>query len=161
MLLAFFAGCATNSGTGPQYQSNNGKIAIENAEPFDISIGVFNPGLSDQSSYGEAGIWPELRRAESMYMAVQLRDVLANSKNFGAVKVAPDLSSSADLYIKAKILQSNGEDVSLKVTVIDSTGKQWISKLPQDPQTSGKMGTMYPINYTNYVQKSIGYHPVD
>jgi len=128
MLLAFFAGCATNSGTGPQYQSNNGKIAIENAEPFDISIGVFNPGLSDQSSYGEAGIWPELRRAESMYMAVQLRDVLANSKNFGAVKVAPDLSSSADLYIKAKILQSNGEDVSLKVTVIDSTGKQWISK---------------------------------
>jgi len=128
LLLAFLAGCATNSGVGPNYQYDSEKVDIANAEPFDVSIGVFNPGLPEQSSYGEKGIWPELRRAESMYMAVRLRDVLTDSENFGAVRVTPDLSSSADIYIKAKILKSNGEDVSLRVTVIDSTGKQWISK---------------------------------
>ena len=128
LLLAFVSGCATNSGVGPNYQYDSEKVDIANAEPFDVSVGVFNPGLPKQSSYGEEGIWPELRRAESMYMAVKLRDVLAESENFGAVRVTPDLSSSADIYVKAKILKSNGEDVSLKVTVIDSTGKQWISK---------------------------------
>jgi predicted small secreted protein len=135
MLIAFLAGCTTTSGAGPQYQSGTeknqaaaGGVVSENHDPFDVSIGVFNPGLPKASTYGESGIWPELRRAESMYMAVQLRDVLAESGNFGAVRVTPDLSSSADLYIKAKIENSNGEDIALKVTVIDSTGKSWISK---------------------------------
>ena len=81
-------GCATTAGTGPQYQSNTEKVVIENAEPFDISIGVFNPGLVDASTYGEDGIWPELRRAEAMYMAVKLRDQLSSSQNFGAVTVS-------------------------------------------------------------------------
>ena len=67
-------------------------------------------------TYGEGGVWPELRRAESMYMAVQLRDTLADSENYGAVRVTPDLSSSADIYVKAAIVDSNGEDVRLKVT---------------------------------------------
>ena len=61
-----------------------------------------------------------------MYMAVQLRDTLADSGNYGAVRVTPDFSSSADIYVKAKIEDSNGEDIELKVTVSDSTGKVWI-----------------------------------
>jgi hypothetical protein len=35
--------------------------------------------------------------------------------------------SSSDLYVQAKIQESNGEDVSLKVTVSDSTGHKWIN----------------------------------
>jgi predicted small secreted protein len=128
LIVSYLAGCATTSGVGPEYQSENEKIVIENSDPFDVSVAVFNPGLPKDSSYGESGVWPELRRAESMYMAVQLRDTLAESGNYGAVRVTPDLSSNADLYIKAKIEESNGEDLKLKVTVVDSTGKQWISK---------------------------------
>jgi hypothetical protein len=103
-------------------------VVIENAEPFDVAIAIFDPGLSDQSSYGEKGVWPELRRAESMYMAVHLRDVLAKSESYGAVRVVPNLLSSSDVYISAQIIQSNGEDVAIKIKVIDSTGKTWISK---------------------------------
>lgn len=126
LIVLFLTACASSGGTGPQYQYQD-KVVIENAEPFDVAIGVFDPGLvDDASTYGEGGVWPELRRAESMYMAVQLRDTLADSENYGAVRVTPDLSSSADIYVKAAIVDSNGEDVRLKVTVSDSTGKVWI-----------------------------------
>ena len=126
LVVIFLTACASSGGTGPQYQYQNETVP-ENKEPFDIAIGVFNPGLSDNAStYGEGGVWPELRRAESMYMAVQLRNTLTDTGNYGAVRVTPDFSSSADIYVKAKIENSNGEDVKLKVTVSDSTGKVWI-----------------------------------
>ena len=126
LVVFFITACASSGGTGPQYQYQN-IVNLENIEPFDVAIGVFNPGLeSDATTYGEGGVWPELRRAESMYMAVQLRDTLTDSGNYGAVRVTPDFSSSADIYVKAKIEDSNGEDIKLKVTVSDSTGKVWI-----------------------------------
>ena len=127
LLIIFLANCATTSNVGPQYRSNNSNTSnpiAMNVEPFDVAITIFNPGISDQDSYGEDGVWPELRRSESMYMAVQLRDTLAKTQRYGAVRVTPDSSSSADVYIKAKINKSNGEDVSLRVIVADSTGKK-------------------------------------
>ena len=129
--ISFLASCASTSNIGPQYQSNSSNTAKsvpENIEPFDVSISLFDPGISNQDSYGEDGVWPELRRSEAMYMAVQLRDVLAKTQRYGAVRVTPDNYSSADVYITAKIKKSNGEDVALQVKVSDSTGKRWISK---------------------------------
>jgi len=126
--IALLVGCTTTSNVGPQYQSNSGYPLTQNMEPFDVSIVVFNPGLSDQKSYGEDGVWPELRRAESMYMAVQLRDILAKSQAYGAVRVTPDSYSSSDIYINATILKSNGEKVSIGVQATDSSGQNWISK---------------------------------
>ena len=131
ILVCFLASCATTSNVGPQYQSNysnNAENQSNNTEPFDLAITLFDPGISDQDSYGEDGVWPELRRSESMCMAVQLRDILAKSQRYGAVRVTPDSFSSADVYITAKIKKSNGEDVVLQVQVYDSTGKRWISK---------------------------------
>ena len=131
LIISFLASCASTSNIGPQYQSNSSnsaKSVPENIEPFDVAISLFDPGISNQDSYGEDGVWPELRRSEAMYMAVQLRDVLAKTQRYGAVRVTPDNYSSADLYITAKIIKSNGEDVALQVKVSDSTGKTWVSK---------------------------------
>ena len=135
-LLSFMlilGACATTS-TGPSYQSLDQKAkksiedAFVNSDPFDVSIGVFNPGIpTNASDYGEDGVWPELRRAEALRFAVSLRDIMTESGFYGAVRVTPDLSSSSDLYVKAKILSSNGEDISLKVTVTDSSGRAWIN----------------------------------
>lgn len=131
LLISFLASCASTSNIGPQYQSNtsnSAKSAIVNTEPFDVAISLFDPGISNQDSYGEDGVWPELRRAESMFMAVQLRDTLARTGRYGAVRVTPDQSSSADVYVTAQIKKSNGEDIALQVKVSDSTGKRWISR---------------------------------
>jgi hypothetical protein len=131
-LIGFLVSCATTSNVGPQYQSsgnNNSQSIPENVEPFDISIAMFDPGISKQDSYGEGGVWPELRRAEAMYMALQLRDTLAKTGRYGAVRVTPNQYSNADVYITARINKSTGEDVSLKINVSDSTGKKWIGKI--------------------------------
>ena len=131
ILVCFLASCASTSNFGPEYQSNNSNSSQpvpENIEPFDVAIVIFDPGISNQDSYGEDGVWPELRRSEAMYMAVQLRETLAKTRRYGAVRVTPDNYSSADVYITAKIKKSNGEDLALQVKVSDSTGKRWISK---------------------------------
>ena len=131
LLVALLASCASSSGGnyGPAYESSSSTpVVVENVEPLDVSISVFNPGItSDKEEYAAGGVFPELRRAEAMHMAVKLRDQLSSSQNFAAVRVTPDLTSNADLYVKTKILSSNGLEISLKVSVIDSTGKVWIN----------------------------------
>ena len=156
LLVALLASCASPSGGnyGPAYESSSSTpVVVENVDPLNVSIAVFNPGIpSDTDEYGAKGVWPELRRAEAMHMAVKLRDQLSSSQNFAAVRVTPDLTSSSDLYVKTKILSSNGLEISLKVSVIDSTGKVWINsksykyKVPQrifdDPRNKDKEGNL-------------------
>jgi len=124
--------CATTGpGTGPIYNYGGEELVNSevNIEPLSVSIAVFDPGLpEDPADYYSDTSWPELRRAESMHMAITLKETMEKTSNFGAVRVTPDAKSSSDLYVQAKIEESNGEDVSLKVTVSDSTGKKWINK---------------------------------
>jgi len=123
--------CATTgSNTGPTYNYGGEELVNSevNIEPLSVSIVVFDPGLPEDptEAYSDTS-WPELRRAESMYMAVTLKETMEKTANFGAVRVTPDARSSSDLHVQAKIEESNGEDVSVKVTVSDSTGKKWIN----------------------------------
>ena len=48
LIVLFLTACASSGGTGPQYQYQD-KVVIENAEPFDVAIGVFDPGLVDDA----------------------------------------------------------------------------------------------------------------
>ena len=142
-MILLFSGCETtgiNSTTslssGPSYVSSasvaqNGidsPIEEPIREPLDIVVSVFDPGLPDDESKIDEGDWPELRRAESRYMAVQMRDALTFDGRFGAIRVTPDNSFSGDLYVDGEILSSNGEELKLRITVTDSSGKKWFSK---------------------------------
>ena len=91
---------------------------------LDVVIPVFDPGLpSDESKWEESGIWPELRRAESVRVATKIRESIKELGIFGEVIVSPDASASGDLYVMGKIVDSNGEDLRLSVEVYDTTGK--------------------------------------
>jgi len=132
-LLGIFAitGCeTTGSGTGPDYGGKNNtsnKIPV-NIEPMSVSIAVFDPGLpEDTDDYYSETSWPELRRAESIEMAQNLKKSMEATNNFGAVRVTPSSTASSDLYVEGRIVESNGEDVKVKITVSDSTGKKWIN----------------------------------
>ena len=96
---------------------------------LDVVIPVFDPGLpSDESKWEESGIWPELRRAESVRVATKIRESIKGLGIFGEVIVSPDASASGDLYVMGKIVDSNGEDLRLSVEVYDTTGKAWVKK---------------------------------
>ncbi len=142
-LLLLFSGCETtgSSGTtslssGPSYVSSASVRQVEAEssvdaparEPLDIIVSIFDPGLPDDDSEIDEDDWPELRRAEARYMAVQMRDTLTVDGRFGAIRVAPDNSFSGDLYVDGEILSSNGEELKLRATVTDSTGKKWFSR---------------------------------
>ena len=48
---------------------------------------------------------------------------------FDGVRVYPDATATAELYVMGKILESNGEDLDLEITVIDISGKTRMKKI--------------------------------
>lgn len=96
---------------------------------LDVAVPVFDPNIpKDSDDYEKLGVWPELRRTEAIRFAVALKDEIRNTNVFGNVRTTPDVAVSADLYVRGKIIQSNGEDVKIKVEVHDISGKRWMSK---------------------------------
>jgi hypothetical protein len=103
------------------------------AELLDVAVKVFDSGVPDGvvdkdvvESLIREGTFVQIRRSESLYMAVVLRNTLQKSGNWGAVWVTPKDSTVADLTVTAKILHSDGDTVHLKVLAKDSTGRVWI-----------------------------------
>lgn len=135
-------GCATDGtldktgnlpGVGPQLSSefgkNNAAAATSHLPRIDIAVPVFDPNLpEDSDTWEKKGIYPELRRAESNRFALKMKSALANTGAFGAVRVVPNWTTTADLYIVGKIIESNGEDVKINLIATDISGKKWFSK---------------------------------
>ncbi|HEX5419045.1 MAG TPA: hypothetical protein VFY39_03530, partial [Gammaproteobacteria bacterium] len=102
---------------------------------LDVGVVVFDPGVPDGKVAPEvkeklvrAGTFVQVRRAEAMYMAVDLRNTLQNSGHWGSVWVTPQATTAADLNVQAKILLSDGDVVKLHVNAVDATGRKWIDK---------------------------------
>lgn len=134
-VLALISGCATTTGgyaVGPRGESENTNSGIPKeitSTQLSILVPIFDPNIPKNSDdYKRKGVWPELRRAEANRFSVQLRDALADTKAFGAVRVSPDDTATAHLYVHGKILQSNGEDIHLSVSVTDIAGKRLLKK---------------------------------
>lgn len=142
LAAALLAGCQTtgSSGTtslstGPAFSTSESVRQVSQDqeveptfEPLDVVVAVFDAGLPDDPADYDGDEWPELRRAESRYLAVKVRDAVAETGRFGAVRVTPDTQYSSDLFVEGEILSSNGEELRIRVTVTDSTGKEWFTK---------------------------------
>lgn len=95
---------------------------------LDLGIHIFNPGL-DQIEGGEDVLFfPEIRQAEARYIPVQLMETLQNSAAWGAVRVIPGSDNAVDVHLTGKIMDSDGEVLSLAVRVYDSAGNHWFSR---------------------------------
>ncbi len=142
LLITFFllTGCyATVGGTlddseilvGPE-----GSYASEIKNPvraiqreLEVIIPVFDPNIpEDTEEWEEEGIWPELRRVESVNFALEMKKALEETNQLGAIRVTPDQKVTGDIYVIGKINESNGEDVSINIKVISIDGKSWLSK---------------------------------
>ncbi|MGD9308605.1 MAG: hypothetical protein PVG51_05680 [Desulfosarcina sp.] len=95
-----------------------------------LDVGIV-PFISDEMTAEAAekeGTNPDIRAAESHFMAYHLKNTLQQSGHWGAVSVLPAAEGSTDLLIEGKILESNGEHLALKIDVVDASGKAWLSK---------------------------------
>ncbi len=107
--------------------------AVPEAELLDVGIRVFDPGVPEGEIAKEVleelledGTFVQIRRTESMYLAVELRDTVRKSGHWGAVWVTPTTSTAADLNVVSEILHSDGDIVRLHVTATDATGRVWL-----------------------------------
>ena len=91
-----------------------------------LAIPVLNPGIPESTQEQEnEGIWPELRKAEAVRIAFKLKDWTTRYNQFDSIIVSADVSVSADLFLVARIVQSNSEEMSLAYRIVDARGAIW------------------------------------
>ncbi|MEH6638932.1 MAG: hypothetical protein V7717_06660 [Porticoccaceae bacterium] len=93
---------------------------------LDVGVVTFDPGL-DESDDDDA-VLPEVRNAESYYLANQLRSAIQDSAAWGAVRVLPSTKPVTDVYVQGTILESTGESLKLAIAVSDTSRQSWYKK---------------------------------
>lgn len=136
-MVALLSSCATT------------RVIKENADPaiqasgqmptkllLDVAILPFDPNIPSTEELKESTntqiIVPDVRRAESRYIAYHLKDTLEATGNWGAVRVMPEESPTVNLTITGKIIVSDGEKLVVQVKAEDVSGRVWLDKEYED-----------------------------
>lgn len=98
-------------------------------ELLDIAIPAFDPGVPETIQEQEdANVNPAVREAEANYLPTVLRGTLARTGHWGAVRVVPGPAALADLVIRGRILDSDGERLRLQIEARDASGRVWLNR---------------------------------
>jgi hypothetical protein len=136
-LLVFVAGAAgcVVSDTRPQPKINaiQASAEIPDQELLDVAVRVFATGIpkeleNDAAALEKRRLYVDVRKAEARFLANAVRDTLAGSGQWGAVRVVPEAVQIVDVLVTGKIIESNGARLALDVEVRDSAGRVWLSK---------------------------------
>lgn len=126
-LLCFSLGCASQSSR----QSTHAVQAtreIPTQELLDVGITVFDPGLPPEGQPAPEDVFPELRKAESRYLAIHLMETMQSTGQWGAVRVLPAGHGTVDLRVSGTILLSTGLRLALDIQAVDARGRVWLDK---------------------------------
>ena len=100
-----------------------------NIPSMRLAIPVLDPGIPESTKVqSEQGIWPELRKSESVWTALKLKEWIHRYNQFDSIVVSADSSVSADVYFLGEIKQSDGETLRISYQVVDATGQVWLKK---------------------------------
>jgi len=131
-LLAAFVlpGCVV------QDQRPMARVAAERAttevaedERLDVGVRLFDPNVPEsEEEQQERRIFPEVRKAESRYVPLLIRDTLEGTGQWGQVRVLPREGTGMEVYVDGRIVESTGRELELDVTVSDATGRTWYRK---------------------------------
>jgi len=131
-LAGLTAGCVVKETRPlPQLQAVQATDEVASERLLDVGIRVFDAGIPKEVEENpdladEKRVYPDIRRAEARYFPSRLRDTLAGTAQWGAVRVVPALVDSTDLIVTGKILESNGAELKLAIHAQDSTGRVWL-----------------------------------
>ena len=116
---------------------------VAEEELLDVGIVLFDSGVPEGEVPKEVveelireGTFVQIRRSESVYMSVLLRQTLQRTRNWGSVWISPRPTTAADVNIVGKILHSDGDQLRLAVTATDSTGRVWLDEEPYEMETA-------------------------
>ena len=102
---------------------------IPQDELLDVGIHLFDPSIpADEKEQEKQRIFADVRKAESRYMPLLLRDTLEGTGHWGQVRVLPADSSVSDVNIEGRIVESTGSELKLAIRAQDATGRVWLDK---------------------------------
>jgi hypothetical protein len=117
--------------------------SVAEDELLDVGIVLFDSGVPEGEVPKEVveelireGTFVQIRRSESVYMSVLLRQTLQRTGNWGSVWISPKPTTAADVNVVGKILHSDGDQLRLAVTATDSTGRVWLDEKPYEMETA-------------------------
>ena len=134
VLVGALSGCMVSETKPlPKIHPIQAQAQIPEEELLDVAVHPFDPGIpeelaNDEEALAKKRIYPEIRQAESRYIAALLRDTLESSGQWGAVRVVPQSVEFVDVIVDGRILESTGAHLEVEVTVTDSTGRKWIDR---------------------------------
>ena len=132
-LSASLGGCVVQETRPlPKINAIQANREIPEEELLDVAVRVFDPGIpaglaEHEQTLNRKRIYPDIRQAESRYVATLLRGTLEASGQWGAVRVVPQNVQFVDVLVSGRITESTGAKLALQVTVKDSTGRVWIN----------------------------------
>jgi hypothetical protein len=115
----------------PKVAAVQSQRQIPQDELLDVAIREFDPGVpaalaGDEEALSKRRIYPDVRKAESRVIPMNLRATLEGSGQWGAVRVVPANVEFVDVIVTGRILVSTGEELALAVSARDSTGRVWL-----------------------------------
>lgn len=127
------AGCVKETRPLPLLQASQATAEIPQEQLLDVGIHILDPGIpkeleEDPDLAPKLRIYPEIRRAEARYAAMQLRDVLEGTGHWGTARVVPESVRFFDLTVDGRIVESSGKYLTLEITATDATGRVWIEE---------------------------------
>jgi hypothetical protein len=131
VLLCLLSGCMVNE-TRPIERIGAVKATAEvpEAQLLDVGVLVFDANVPETPEDQEKQrVYPEVRKAESRYIPMIIRDTLEGTGHWGQVRVLPDGDEGMDVTIAGRILESDGRELKLAVKVSDSSGRLWFEKV--------------------------------
>lgn len=129
LALALFAGCAT---TGTQKIEMIPILEAQREIPenqlLDVGILIFESEPVTAAEAEKQGTSAEIRKAEGYFMPYHLKDTLQRTSHWGTVRVLPASTENSELLISGKIIESNGEYLSVQIKAADAAGNLWLDK---------------------------------
>jgi len=137
LLTGLFAGLLLGSFAPAWAEASASSHAVQTLEEIpeelllDVAIQIFDPGLPpglEDWEIRSEDLFPDVRRAEARYIPVKLMQVLQATGQWGAVRVVPTGSGTADLRLAGRIEESTGSTLVVRIHVQDSSGRFWYSE---------------------------------
>jgi len=101
---------------------------IAEAQLLDVDIVVFKSRERSDEEAKQEGTTNDIRKAEAAFIPEHLKNTLQRTGHWGAVRVVPSADESTDLLVTGEIVESNGENLELKIEVADATGRTWLAE---------------------------------
>jgi hypothetical protein len=122
-------GCAVNE----VITAEETELVVAEAPPeesmlLDIGVVEFDGGLGEDNDPEKSGVFEEIRSAEVRYLPYHLKTTLQGTGHWGAVRVIPSRDAFTDIVISGEIEESDGEYITLTISVDDARGQHWYTK---------------------------------